>query len=56
MGGTIKKNSEKISVTVPKKGGKSHSVENSGPFCFGMALYLMLEALDALKRSTKYIW
>ena len=43
-----KKNSE-ISLTVPKKGGKSHSVENGGPFCFGMAFYLMLEALDALK-------
>ena len=37
------------SLTVPKKGGKSHSVEKSGPFCFGMAFYLMLEALDALK-------
>ena len=31
MGGTIKKISEKISLTVPKKGGKSHSVEKSGP-------------------------
>ena len=49
MGGTIKKFRKKISVTVPKKGGKSHSVEKSGPFCFGMAFYLMLEALDALK-------
>ena len=28
---------------------KSHSVEKSGPFCFGMAFYLMLEAMDALK-------
>ena len=45
MGGTIKQ----ISLTVPKKGGKFHSVEKSGPFCFGMAFYLMLEALDALK-------
>ena len=46
MGGTIKK----ISLTVPKKKrGKSPSVEKSGPFCFGMAFYLMLEALDALK-------
>ena len=44
-----KKLSEKISLTVPKKRGKSHSVEKSGPYCFGMALYLMLEALDALK-------
>ena len=41
--------SEKISLTVPKKGGKSHSVEKSGLFCFGMAFYLMLDALDALK-------
>ena len=48
MGGTIKK-SKKIRLTVPKKGGKPHSVEKSGPFCFGMAFYLMLEALDALK-------
>ena len=44
-----KKNSEKKSLTVPKKGGKSHSVEKNGPFCFGMAFYLLLEALDALK-------
>ena len=49
MGGTIKKNRKKISLTVPKKGGKSHGVEESGPFCFGMAFHLMLEALDALK-------
>ena len=39
---------------MPKKGEKSHSVEKrgkwkGGPFCFGMAFYLMLEALDALK-------
>ena len=34
---------------MPKKGGKSYSVEKSGPFCFGMAFYLMLEALDAFK-------
>ena len=27
---------------------KTH-VKKSGPFCFGMAFYLMLEALDALK-------
>ena len=40
MGGTINKISEK---------NQSHSVEKSGPFCFGMAFYLMLEALDALK-------
>ena len=33
------------SLTVPKKGGKSHSVEKS----FGMVFYLMLGALDALK-------
>ena len=44
MGGTIRKFRKKISLTVPKKGVKSHSVEKSG-----MALYLMLEALDALK-------
>ena len=49
MGETIKKIRKKISLSVPKKGGKSHSVEKSGPFCFGMAFYLMLEALDALK-------
>ena len=49
MGGTIKKTWEKISLTVPKKGGMSLSVEKNGPFCFGMAFYLMLEALDALK-------
>ena len=49
MGGTIKKNSEKIRLTVPKKGGKTHSVKKSGGFCFGMAFYLMLEASDALK-------
>ena len=49
MRGKIKKIREKISLTVPKKGGKSHSVKKSGPFCFGMAFYLMLEALDALK-------
>ena len=36
MGGT-KKIREKISLTVPKKGRKSHSVKKSGPFCFGMA-------------------
>ena len=48
MGGR-KQFGKKISLTVPKKGGKSHSVEKSGPFCFGMAFYLMLEALDALK-------
>ena len=51
MGGIIKKFRKKISLTVPKKGGKSHSVEKSGPFCFGMAFYLMLEALDALKKK-----
>ena len=40
------------SLTVPKDRGKSHSVEKKwkwGPFCFAMAFYLMLEALDALK-------
>ena len=41
MGGTIKKFRKKISVTVPKKGGKSHSAEKSEPFWFGMAFYLM---------------
>ena len=49
MGGTIKKFRKKSVLTVPKKGGKSHGVGKSGPFCFGMAFYLMLEALDALK-------
>ena len=49
MGETIKKIRKKNRLTVPKKGGKSHSVEKSGLFCFGMAFYLMLEALDALK-------
>ena len=49
MGGPIKKFREKISLIVPKKGGKSHSVKKSGPFCFGMAFYVMLEAVDALK-------
>ena len=49
IGGTIKKFRKKISLTVPNKGGKSHSAEKSGPLCFGMAFYLMLEALDALK-------
>ena len=49
MGGTIKKNSEKNQSHSVEKRGKSHSVEKSGPFCFGMAFYLMLEALDALK-------
>ena len=48
-GRNSKKISEKISLTVPKKGGKSHSVEKSEPFCFRMAFYLMLEALDVLK-------
>ena len=49
MGGTIKEFRKKISLTRPKKGGKSHSVKKRGPFSFGMAFYLMLEALDALK-------
>ena len=49
MGGTIKKISEKNQSHGAEKVGKSHSVEKSGPFCFGMAFYLMLEALDALK-------
>ena len=43
------------SLTVPKKGEcliVSKKWEG-GPFCFGMAFYLMLEALDALKM--KYI-
>ena len=48
MRGTIKK-SEKNQSHSAENGGKSHSVEKSGPFCFGMASYLMLEALDALK-------
>ena len=52
-GGNNKKNSEKKikilnSLTVPKKGGKSQS-QKSGPFCFRMAFYLILEALSALK-------
>ena len=45
MGGTIKKISEKNQSHSAEK----NSVEKSGPFCFGMAFYLMLEALDALK-------
>ena len=44
-----KKNLEKNQSHSAEKGGKSHSVEKNGPFCFGMAFYLMLEALDALK-------
>ena len=48
MGGTIEK-FRKNQFHSAEKGGKSHSVEKSGPFCFGMAFYLMLEALDALK-------
>ena len=51
MGGTIKKISEKNQSHSAEKGGKSHRVEKSGPFCFGMAFYLMLEALDALKKK-----
>ena len=46
------------SLTMPKKVGKSHSTEksaNGGPFCFGMVLYFMLEALDALKIKTEYL-
>ena len=53
MGGTIKNISEKNEKLEQshsaEKRGKSHIVEKSGPFCFGMAFYLMLEALDALK-------
>ena len=48
MGGTIKKIRKKISLTVPKKGGKSQC-RKKWTLCFGMAFYLMLEALDALK-------
>ena len=48
MGGT-KKFGKKLVSQCRKRRGKSHSVEKSGPFCFGMAFYLMLEALDALK-------
>ena len=44
-----KKSSEKNQSHSSEKGGKSHSVEKSGPFCIGMAFYLMLEALNALK-------
>ena len=49
MGRTIKKIRKKSVSQCRKKGGKSHSVEKSGPLCFGMAFYLMLEALDVLK-------
>ena len=49
MGGTMKKISEKKSVSQCRKKEESLSVEKSGPCCFGMAFYLMLEALDALK-------
>ena len=55
-GGNNKKISEKNekfeqSHSAEKRGkvSKKESVEKSGPFCFGMAFYLMLEALDALK-------
>ena len=48
MGGTIKKIRKK-SVSQCRKKEESLSVEKRGPFCFGMAFYLMLEALDALK-------
>ena len=44
-----KKISEKNQSHSAKKGRKSHRVKKSGPFCFAMAFYLMLEALDALK-------
>ena len=61
MGGAIKKfrnKNEKFEQCQSAEiKGKSHSVEKKwkgGPFCFGMAFYLMLEALDALK--IKYIW
>ena len=40
------------SLTVPKNGGRSCSVEKSGkrdPSALEFAFYLMLEALDALK-------
>ena len=49
MGGTIEKFRKKNQSHSAEKRGKSHSVKNNGPFCFGMAFYLMLEALDALK-------
>ena len=49
MGGTIKKNRKKISLTVPKKGGKSHSLEKKWTLLLWNGLHLMLEALDALK-------
>ena len=48
MGGTIKKIRKK-SLTVPKKGGKSHSVEKKSTLLLWNGLHLMLEALDALK-------
>ena len=47
----MKKKLEKNQSHSAEKKGKSHSVEKSGPFCFGMAFYLMLEALDALKKK-----
>ena len=48
VGGTIKISEKNQSHSAEKKEG-SLSVEKSGPLCFGMAFYLMLEALDALK-------
>ena len=46
----------KKSLTKPKKKAeKSHSAKKKlerGPFCFGMVLYLMLEALNAFRVST----
>ena len=37
------------SLTVPKKGGKSHRVEKKWTLLLWNAFYLMLEGLDALK-------
>ena len=44
-------NIQEKSLTNPKKGGKSQSAEKvaRGPFCLGMVLYFMLEAIDAFK-------
>ena len=45
------------SLTVPKKREVSECRKKwKGPFCFGMAFYLMLEVLDALKMKYNPSW
>ena len=54
MGGTIKKlgkNRNLNSFTVPKKRGRSHSVEKSGPFCFEMAFYLNVRGFGCVENE-----